>query len=287
MAFGRRAAQAIVADRRERVDRTVKRELHKELECLHLDRPDFEQSGSPELREWLVTPEGQKAAQKIESANRRALEVLSQVDVPGHLFEQIVQGVRHLQADARSSENPISQNVAELRPVVEERKRLHPWTLKIAMSLAGCLLVSVVMAVALWPQPKVVTREGIAQQVLQQASALTDQTWFEVTTEVLATAPLPEGLTVQPVRWSVMSTEWDSETVVYDLGGPENSLAMLFVARVPTKSRLSERFPEEPDYFTGTLSVASAHQGGNLYVLMVEGSVETYRSLLVRIWPFG
>lgn len=265
----------------------MRRELREELESLHLDRPDFEQSASPELCAWLATPEGQRVANEVAGANRKALEVLSQVEVPEHLLKQIVQGVRDQQEDVSSSEDAVSLKMTEPSPVVREQKRLYPWTLKIAMSLAGCLLVSVVMAVALWPQPKTVTREGIAQQVLQQASALTDQTWFEVTPEVLATTPLPEGLSVQPVRWSVMKTDWDAETVVYDLNGPENTLAMLFVARVPTNSRLSERFSEEPDYFTGTLSVASAHQSGNLYVLMVEGSAETYRSLLVRIWPFG
>ncbi len=265
----------------------MKREIREELEGLQLDRPDFEQSASPELREWLAESEGQKAAHEVAAANQNAREALARVEVPAHLLGQIVDWVQDHQVSTVSGETAVAHKGPDSVSSRGERKRHYPWTLKLAMSLAGCLLVSVVMAVAFWPQPQVVTREAIAQQVLQQAAALTDQTWFEVTPEVLATAPLPEGLSVQPVRWSVMSTEWDSETVVYDLNGPEDSLAMLFVARMPSRAPLSERFPEEPDYFTGTLSVASAHQHGNLYVLMVEGNVQKYRSILVRIWPFG
>ena len=265
----------------------MKREIREELEGLQLDRPDFEQSASPELREWLTEPEGQKAAQEVAAANQNAREALAHVDVPDHLLGQIVEWVQDHQMSSVSDETAVTRRGTDSVADRGERKRIYPWTLKLAMSLAGCLLVSVVMAVAFWPQPQWVTREAIAQQVLQQAAALTDQTWFEVTPEVLATAPLPEDLSVEPVRWSVMSTDWDSETVVYDLSGPEGSLAMLFVARLPSRARLSERFPEEPDYFTGTLSVASAQQRGNLYVLMVEGNVEKYRSILVRILPFG
>ena len=274
----------------------VKRIL-EELDGFHLEGDGFVQDASDELRTWLESAEGKSSLQQMKLANLRSQQELNRIDVPFELRKRVTRFVQQQLDSGQLAEaddaTMVSQKDTDKKSPRSEKsssfatRSVKRWPVAIAASLAGFMVAGAVMAVALWPQPKSMSPEGIAQSILRQAPELTDQTWFEVTPEVLASAPLPEDLLVQPVRCSILQTEWNRETVVYDLSGPEIPVAMLFVARLPANSGLSNRFPDNPDYFTGTLSIASSHQRDYLYVLLVEGNAANYRSVLMRVWPFG
>ena len=271
--------------------------IFEELDGLHLDDDGFVQEASDELREWLESSEGKSSLQQLKLANLRSQQELNRIDVPVELWERVTRFAQRqldsgLLAEADDAAKESLKETGKTSPRSQESssfatRSARRWPVAIAASLAGFMVAGAVMAVALWPQPKSMSPEGIAQSILLQAPELTDQTWFEVTPEVLASAPLPEDLSVQPVRCSILQTEWNRETVVYDLSGPETPVAMLFVARLPADVGLSKRFPDNPDYFTGTLSIASSYQRDYLYVLLVEGNTAKYRSVLMRVWPFG
>ena len=204
----------------------VKRIL-EELDGFHLEGDGFVQDASDELRTWLESPEGKSCLQQMKLANLRSQQELNRIDVPFELRKRVTRFVQQQLDSGQLAEADDATMVSQKSSSFAIRSARR-WPVAIAASLAGFMVAGAVMAVALWPQPKSMSPEGIAQSILLQAPELTDQTWFEVTPEVLASAPLPEDLSVQPVRCSILHTEWNRETVVYDLSGPETPVAVSY-----------------------------------------------------------
>ena len=254
--------------------------------------PDGLADASSELRAWLETQEGAQALLEVRAGDKQLLAAMeSPIADPSDRQSVVIQQLMGLIDDEInvSADSPTQVELGSKSSPERRSKRARTWRLSasIALSLGGLVIVSAVAAFVLWSPPITLSSETIAQRSLQWADGLVDQSWRPVDDKVLARAPLPEDIVGNPVRWSEMSTEWDQDAVIYDLAGPESSMAMLFVIDVTDEQVLANHFPEQPDYSTGSLCVASSYSNGKLYVLLVEGDEQRYREFLISVWPFG
>lgn len=258
-----------------------------------------------ELRQWLSTPAGQEAARRQRLRDGQVNAALNEVTVPAGAADRLL-GTWRASEESRTDSGETDHTAAELVGVASlanssisdwprrggaielvRARRSRRW---LAYSSVACLLLAVAGTVAAWMfwfEPQPMGRTELAQSSLGWAGSLDSRSWREVDARVLASAPIPEELATDPVRYAVIATDWDAETVVYDLVGPEQRTVWLYVIDVRGSFAVPERFSLAPDYTTGQFAVGSMLRGGRLYVLMVEGDALRYRRQIRGVGPLG
>lgn len=255
----------------------------EELEGYCLDEPG---RLPHHLLQWIETPAGQEAFSRQLARDSfvhetlAARKPLSDREVSSILAEL---AKRAASLDAMTKE-PLA---SEARPATSQGVR---WGRRAWAAVAAGALIAVSGTVAAWrwwAEPEAASRIGIAQSSLRWGSDAHNFEWRKVTSDVLAEAPIPEELDIVPLRWTTIQTEWDSAAVLYDLSGPEQSLAWLFVVSSKQRFDVAPRFSIEPDYGTGRHAVGAMYRDRRLYVLLVEGDAIAYRRQLRRLGPVG
>ena len=255
----------------------------EELEGYCLDEPD---RLPHHLLQWIETPAGQeafsrqKARDSLVHSKLAAGKPLSDTEVSS-ILAQLAKRAPDLDVMARES------HASETGPAIPQGAR---WGRRAWAAAAAGALIAVSGTVAAWrwwAEPEAASRIGIAQSSLRWGSDAHNFEWRKVTSEVLVESPIPEELDILPLRWTTIKTEWDSATVLYDLSGPEQSLAWLFVISSKQRFDVAPRFSIEPDYGTGRHAVGAMYRDRRLYVLLVEGDAVAYRRQLRRLGPVG
>jgi hypothetical protein len=241
-------------------------------------------SDDPELRAWIETEAGGEAWRRHVAEGSEIASRLDDVPVPRDLARRLRRRLRDWQdAEIASDDQRPRPLPSPDRPSHSGRRRMIGW---LAASVV-VLVAGSAVAWRFWWEPKPTGRTEVAQSSLGWASLLTSEGWQEVDPTTLKREPVPEELGTMPRRFTIVATDFDRRTMVYDLSGPEGPLALLYVASADRRFALPDRFPLEPDYTTGRHAVGSMFRAGRLYVLLVEGDARRYRETLRGVGPLG
>lgn len=164
------------------------------------------------------------------------------------------------------------------RPVQSQaatRKRSIPWK-----TLAGFTAISaaIVMAVVLaWPghQPFHLD-EALPATVVGWNEQVANITWNENVAEATSRErPLDPGLRVTPWRWAVVATQFDRQTVVFDLTPPRQAAVVVYCF-AGEATDLPKLPPAAPFSTTHGLAIGVWQSRGLVYVLAVQGDRQRY-----------
>lgn len=263
------------------------------IEAMEACRPGSDDVADPDmafLAAYLAaSPELDKTYERLQSLDASVAKAFQEVLVPEGLAERLLDQLRRAAAQSASglpAETGRPQDdvetldepavVAASRPSCVSRR----WMLVgvASLGLAGSLLVAVVLQSA-----RTVYSEA---QVLEMAIRFFDtESPAPAEGHLVVHTPPPKAFPISPlvfqhaqVRWRLVAEFLGQSGVAYDLTRPGGARATLYVTR-QTATGTPDSPPSRP-WTTHNRSVSTWQSGSLLYVLVVDGGPQTYRSYL-------
>lgn len=217
-----------------------------------------------------------------------------EVDVPSGLASRLHETLNAEHSDfqtlkfTNSEASMVAQEVEKVTvfrrsptdvPQVKSRRGLF-WKVGLA-SIAALILMT--CGALWWPSGQVLELSSMVHSTMHWRHLVNEQSWQSELKTVLSDYP-DRYVAARPRGWQIVKGPLDRRTLVFELATQGRRRAMVFVARVSTEVRGVQAPPEVPAT-TGGWSVGVWHEKGYVYVLMVEGREDRYRSLLSRRLP--
>lgn len=164
------------------------------------------------------------------------------------------------------------------RPVRFRRRRRY--AMLSAVIFACVVVISLLATRKDHSGPK--ATESFVQEVMDWTSQAEQLNWTtDFSAAHLQQYPFDPALRYGPREWAEIATKYDSRTVIYDLTPRSSSPATLFCMRVSSpEPTLGSVPPLTPFSTTGGISIGMWQRGGVVYVLVVNGNEERYRTFV-------
>lgn len=147
---------------------------------------------------------------------------------------------------------------------------------------ALAVLAAFVLLVPYFRAAEPLADDRLPGEILAWSEAVVRQGWNEDLLAAQAlTRPLDRAVRANPQRWCSIATDYDSQTVVYDLASRGAEMALVFCMRCPVShSQLPQLPPGTAFSATGGLTLGVWRRGDLVYVLAVRGGQNRYRQLI-------
>jgi hypothetical protein len=158
----------------------------------------------------------------------------------------------------------------------------------IAIAAVAATLLIAIGTFALWPRRPVFTYDRLPTLSGQWFAQLRASAGWQPLPphEIVRDYPPPDAIRVHPNRWADVSELVGTPACAYEMTTSDRRRAILFVIYQPTAIAGSTP-PLEPASSSGMtmLTIGCWQSGDRLYVLAVEGTERSYRSLLNETGP--
>lgn len=220
----------------------------------------------PEVREY------------IERTDRAIAAAMQQVPVPEGLAERILANLAHQQPAAACSAGDHGPAITRPRPWAIARRRRAP---RFKVALGGAAVAAAIGLVAFALRP---AREPIdaayVEQLAQDLYAADDRDADLFATDVPRDFPLDARLSTGRVYgWrKVARGLLDLPTIAYELTSRRNARATLYVVSSKSLDLTRIGVAPQPAISTGGVTIGVWQNGGQLYVLVVQGGPAEFQS---------
>lgn len=242
------------------------------IEALEACRPGSNDCAAPELNlEPLLASDARlrQVYQRLQRSDGQIRAAIGEVPVPEGLEERLL---ARLAAEPRVPPSP-----------TPARARRRWW-----IAAMGAAAVAASLFAAFWlglPETHPRDEAGVLAVVLQQfvleLDAHTAEGRLVAESEPPAGFPMSRAVARVPeLRWRVVRGLLGRRAVAYDLPGPENRRATLYVLPAATAHTARTRPSTNPMQSTGGLCASIWREGDRLYVLVVRGDARAYRRLI-------
>ncbi len=242
------------------------------IEALEACRPGSNDCAAPELNlESLLASDARlrQVYQRLQRADTQFRAAIGEVPVPERLAERILARL------AAEQQVPPLPNPA--------RARRRWW-----IAATGIAAVAASLFTAFWlglsetyPRDEAGVLAAVLQQFVLEVDADLAEGRLGAESEPPAGFPMSRAVARLPeLRWRVVRGLLGRRAVAYDLLGPENRRATLYVLPAGTAHTARTRPPTNPMQSTGGLCASVWREGDRLYVLVVHGDAPAYRRLI-------
>lgn len=237
-------------------------------------------------------------AQRVANCDAVLNRCLEDVEVPAGLADRLKDRLSSAKHDAlldvdehdgfESSVRTIDRSARNMSPSSPHQRR-PAWLGWVALSLLVCFVASsaTIAFVVMRQPPAVVSRDHLAHQSMEWKLSVDQQEWTVGLPPQSGTYPVSQDVLTQPRGWMTISTNYDPQTVVYDLTPPGQKQVLQFTVRTSRQFNLDPVLPAEPTYETGSFCIGASYFEGVLYVVFVEGDVRRYREVIWEVGPAG
>lgn len=261
----------------------------KTLEAVEACRPYSDDLADPAMSAAAAGLAGSASlralAERIERLDVRIGDAFHDVPLPAGLAERICQRLAAADAESEPESAPVIDEPVSAEPIAsagEPGPRVsRRW---LVMGMAGIVAAAVMFTVAVL---HVVRVDPHRPPMLEVAMQFFESDWEQVAGgQPLAQSRPSRGYPLSPlvvrgdwVRWRPVYGFLGRRGVAYDLTRPGGTRATLYVVKYPLVG-LPFRPSIEPDLSTHDRCTSAWQSGPVLFVLVVEGGPQTYRSFL-------
>ncbi len=240
-------------------------------------RPGSEDLSLPQMRELSDRIEQDAETRRVYERCQRLdaviADVVRDVDVPVDLCAKLLARA----SETKSTDVGVTDVVKEsAAPVSRKPSRVRSKWFAVGGTIAACLVVAVVGASILLPNPSV-SLDELQAEVRIWVDHVHQNPW-NTDMESAPEHGLGRFVVVGASGWQVLGTAYDPRAVVYDLRDNSGSnLASLIVIQSRHKFDVDQAMPAAPLSTTGGYAVGACQKGDLLFVLVVEGGKQRYQ----------
>lgn len=263
------------------------------IEALEACRPGSDDVADPDLvflaAYLAANPELDEAYERLQRLDASLASAIQNVPVPeglaDRLFDRLKQAMPATPAGKAEPEPAPVEELTSEEPIaatlLPQKPTSRRWLLLGAASLA--LAGSLLLAVVLQHDRTVYTEAQVAEMAIRFFDA---ESLSPADGRLMLDSPPPRDFPISPrvfrhaqIRWRSVPQFLGQPAVAYELTRPDGARAALYVTRQTAVGGPSSP-PLQPALTTHNRSASTWQSGSLLYVLVVDGGSQVYRSYL-------